>query len=352
MGDCAHCGHPLPPGGAGRFCSHCGHAVDAGGAGGAGDVRAEDWRTDTAERAPVQPAVPPPAWDSPSRPRYPLFADEAQTPPPGPAPTAPPASAAAETVLAPDVPEEPLVPLEYDDPEPRQGNHLLPWVLVALALLLVAGIGGFLLLGGDDDNAEDRGSADTTPSAGGKSSAPSAPPSDSDSPTPPPSSAPPPGDGKPRDVASDASARVPATAKPSRAVDGGVVRYDAANLFDGAADTAWRMPGDGAGQSIEITLGEPATLSKVGLINGYAKREPGYDGYQANRRITEVEWVFADGTTVPQTLREGVGMQTVKVDVTTDTVQLRILKVTRPAKGPAGRDYTAISEVSLVGVPA
>ncbi len=47
---------------------------------------------------------------------------------------------------------------------------------------------------------------------------------------------------------------------------------------------------------------DPTRITQVGLINGYAKVEPGYDGYAANRRITSVEWEFADGTVIAQDL--------------------------------------------------
>ena len=39
-------------------------------------------------------------------------------------------------------------------------------------------------------------------------------------------------------------------------------------------------------------------------------------------------------------------------DLTTSTVTLRIDAVTLPGAGTLGRDYTAISEVELIGRPA
>jgi hypothetical protein len=42
-------------------------------------------------------------------------------------------------------------------------------------------------------------------------------------------------------------------------------------------------------------------------------------------------------------------MQTVDVSVTTTTVQLRLLQVSAPGTGRARRDYTAVSDVTLVG---
>ena len=62
-------------------------------------------------------------------------------------------------------------------------------------------------------------------------------------------------------------------------------------------------------------------------------------------------WEFDDGTTVSQDLDETRDLQTVEVDVTTETVELTLVTVSAPGTGPARRDYTAISEVSFVGTP-
>ena len=75
-----------------------------------------------------------------------------------------------------------------------------------------------------------------------------------------------------------------------------------------------------------------------------------YDWYRGDRRVLAVEWVFDDGSTVSQQLAQTRAMQTHRVPpVTTSTVQIRITSVSRPGHGPAARNDTAISEVSLVG---
>ena len=112
------------------------------------------------------------------------------------------------------------------------------------------------------------------------------------------------------------------------------------------------MPGDGSGQEIRIDFGRPVALEKVGIVNGYAKRDPGYDGYTANRRITRVTWAFDDGSVQAQLLDEVRRMQRLDVGpVTTSTVTLRIVTVTPPGPGRRGRDYTAISDIVLLGRP-
>ena len=45
-------------------------------------------------------------------------------------------------------------------------------------------------------------------------------------------------------------------------------------------------------------------VSRVGLVNGYAKQVAGVDWYPNNRRILAVTWGFDDGTTVEQTFAE------------------------------------------------
>lgn len=298
MSVCSQCGHAL---GIGRFCTNCGHPVAARPA-------TDDWRTGTAER----PAVS----EVPGEPRYPLYADEAGG---------------------------------TDDPRRRPGPRpgtggLLPWLVGALTLLLLAGAGIWLLAGdGGDDGpaAPDRVPGPSAGSGGGDRS-PGAGPGSS---------------GEPGDVAASATARVPATAPPNQDLAGNLVRYEAANMLDGRPVTCWRMPGDGTGELLTFELAENTRLTSVGVVNGYAKtaRVGGttFDWYRGNRRVMAVEWVFEDGTTVTQQLATTRELQVLDLDgVVTGSVGLRLVEVSPPGPGPAGRNYTPISEVSLVGAPA
>ena len=318
MTSCANCGRELA---SARFCPECGHPVGEPApppgpttleqTAERSAVPADDWRSTTAERPAVRAPLPPPP-SGHDQPRYPLFADQV-------APAATPTGGG----------------------RPRMLDHgWLPWAVAALALVLVAGL-GFLLLGGGDDEPAVAGRPTRT---SGSATDP-----DRDSANQEP--------GAPQDVAHLATASAPRTAPPNQDLDGNQVRYEARNLLDGVDETCWRMPGDGTGQEITIRLDQPTTLRKVGLINGYAKVATDgagrtLDWYRGDRRIRRVEWVFDDGTTIGQRFTDTSDMQTMDIDpVTTSTVLIRLVEVTRPGHGRAARNYTPISDVTLVGTP-
>ncbi len=322
MAVCANCGHQL---GVGRFCTNCGQRVD----------QQQEWQ----DAAPIQP---PPAVEPPSQARYPLFADDVVQPAPiPPQPTGEPDVAPPPEWFS----REPARP-----PRSRRADGAragwLPWVVGAVGVILFAMVGTLLLFTGDDD--EDPGgndrADDTTSSA---STAPSGKPSN-----PKPSETPPGGEG-PLDLAPYAAVEVPDTAPPNVDVSGNEVRYDARNMLDDAAETCWRTAGNAAGDELVFTFQAPVELTGVGMINGYAKTSGDIDWYGGNRRVLDVEWVFDDGTTIEQSLDETRDLQSVPIDpVTTTSVTLRLLEVSDPGSGRSARDYTAISDVALVGEPA
>jgi hypothetical protein len=144
-----------------------------------------------------------------------------------------------------------------------------------------------------------------------------------------------------------ASVSAPSTAPSGNDACQNPTSYDAGHLTDGAADSAWRMPGDATGQTLTLDLGGQHRVLRVGLAPGYNKVDPcdGTDRWEQNRRPTTVTWLFDDGTEARQTLSDTREMQTQAVDATTTTIGLRIDGVT----GSPGRDFTAISEVSVQG---
>ncbi|HET7430696.1 MAG TPA: zinc ribbon domain-containing protein [Nocardioides sp.] len=325
--DCAHCGAPLT---GGRFCTNCGARIGTVPAG------AEVWpaATDTAERRYDVPAPAP-----------------APTPSPTPDITAQrPAYAAAGSAVPPPV-ADPLLPR---DPAPtshaRPGPGVGLWVAVGAALLVMLLLGGYLLFHGI--GGQSTASRSTPPLVPRTHHTPASPHTRTSS--PPTASPTPSGDGTVSNVAGLARASAPAHAPAGVDFTGRPVTYVAANLVDGVADTCWRRDGDATGTVLTFHLDQPTRLTRVGLINGYAKiaYDGGrrYDWYRGNRRVLAVDWLFDDGSSVSQRLQETRGMQQVAIKpVTTSVVRLRITAVSPPGKGRAARNDTAISEVSLIG---
>ncbi|KQQ41561.1 discoidin domain-containing protein [Nocardioides sp. Leaf307] len=232
--------------------------------------------------------------------------------------------------------------------------RVLPWVVGALVVVLLAAGGALLVLreGPEEPAAVDvpRGGAGRAPDRAPTSAAsPSGSPGEEIAPTP---------TGAPVEVAAAASITVPATAPSSVDVaDGSTTSYDDTRLVDGDPTTCWRTSGDAGGSEIVLDLAEPVALSRVGLVNGYAKtatdpRGTTYDWYSLNRRVLAVEWVLDDGTTLRQDLGESRELQTLDAGgAVTSSVRLRIVAVSAPGDGPDAKDYTALSEVSLLGAP-
>jgi hypothetical protein len=128
------------------------------------------------------------------------------------------------------------------------------------------------------------------------------------------------------------------------------VRYDAGNVLDGRSDTAWRCPGSAIGATVRVNLPVRTELTQIGLLPGYAKVDPtdGTNRFFENRRITAVRYHFDDGSTADQRFEPIATIQTVPVSASTSSIVIEILSTT----GDGGRDFTAISEVEVVGRPA
>jgi hypothetical protein len=338
VSSCTSCGHQL---GVGRFCTNCGAPVDSSTPDGtpvSTPVTDGDWRTDTAERrlseAAADPRTPPAAVAPPPPPRYPLFADEVD----GYTPYGPLTTTTSEPAPEPEVAavHEPAEPehLLYDYVYDEERRSPVLWVLAAALVLALVTAGWWFLVrdDGSDSTADDDGSGQSAEASatGGA-------------------------DGV--DVAGRASAKAPKTAPPNEDVNGDQVSYDASNMLDGVPDTAWRAAGDGTGLKLTFTLREPTELHEVGLVNGYAKTSTDgkgrtFDWYLGNRRIQSAVWVFDDGSKVRQDFTDTRELQPVDVpDVVTKRVVLKLTAVSPPGEGKAARDFTAISEVSMVGDP-
>lgn len=316
---CVRCGADL---GVGRFCLNCGHPIG--------------------EPAPVaavpavqaaDPTLVAPGADPIARPVAPAA--------PAPAPAAAPVP--ARSAWDPDrdlLPYEEVDELHPDDPV--RGRAWIFWVLGAVLLVGLV----FVLLEAFASDEDDATASDPT------SSASPAPDSGDDEAADPDGEATktPKAVGKLVNLATQATFEVPGTAPPTTDFDGNLVAYEATQMHDGNPSTTWRTAGDASGQAVTITLQQPGVVSRVGLVNGYTKQVAGVDWYPNNRRILSVIWGFDDGSTVEQTFAEQPVMQRLKVPaVETSTLSITITAVTPPSSGNLGRDYTAISEVAVIG---
>src|SRR3954454_14497312 len=330
---CTHCGASVT---GGRFCTNCGARIEAV------PAVSEDWPspTDTAERRYDLVEQPPPPQHAPPPTQQPTHQRSVPPilPPPPPPEVAPAPPAHAATYH-------------------RQGPGAGLWVGVGALMLVVLLLGGFLLLRG---SGGDGTATDATPPlvpktkpANAPTTEPSTPTADTSSPS---TSTSPTAGGRATNVAGLAAATAPTHAPGGVDFAGRPVSYVAPNMVDGIIDTCWRQVGDGTGTTLTFRLDRPTRLTRVGLINGYAKIA--YDGgkrfdwYLGNRRVLGVDWIFDDGSTFSQSLGDSRTMQQTAIKpVTTSVVRLQITSVSPPGKGRAARDDTAISEVLLIGHP-
>lgn len=360
MDRCVACGAEL---GVGRFCLNCGHPV--------GTPAPEVVEhppiappVQAADPTPVAPTSPPDLSPDPDPEPEP---EPEQEPEPDPEPESEPEPDPSEPRPVWD-PREELLPYEEVDDVDETAVHGRAWLYWVLgAVLLVALV--LLLLrvfasSGDEvatDAAADVSSAASEEAAADDASSDGTSSDDTgagedggegdDQ-----------GDGEeqaadaPRGVgplvqlAEGASFATWSTAPPTTDFDGALVAYEARQMGDADPATTWRTAGAADGQEIRVTLPQESVVTRVGMINGYAKKVAGVDWYPNNRRILSVTWAFDDGSWVEQRFAERPRMQRMAVPpVQTSTVIITINAVTPPGSGDLGRDYTAVSEVSIIG---
>jgi hypothetical protein len=224
-----------------------------------------------------------------------------------------------------DEPRTLLLPMP-STPQPRSAARVPMIILIVLLLCLTLGaVAGMILLLKSDSRAAAPGFGESVSSSGSRPSA-----------------------GK---LVTPARAKVGCQA-PQTTDDGGhPVYYAPEQMFDAKPNTAWRCNGNGIGQAITFTLPDQTTINAVGLVNGYAKVDPasGAKRYGEYRRITEVTWTFANGSTFEQSLQDGVTtLQKLTIPPQPgDTVTLTINASSQPGSTARGRNAVLISEVSF-----
>jgi len=139
------------------------------------------------------------------------------------------------------------------------------------------------------------------------------------------------------------------TAPSSTDAAGHPVSYLPSNVVDGDVQTAWRVPGDGHGETVTLIFDGPVDIVKVGLIPGYAKFDPetGANRFEQDRIITTARWLIPGMPPVIQRFKPRPVPQFVRVSATASRITVEILGTTEPG----GLDYTAISEIYVYGYP-
>lgn len=123
-------------------------------------------------------------------------------------------------------------------------------------------------------------------------------------------------------------------------------------MTDGRWDTAWRVQGNGIGESLVLEFDRPIRVDEIQVLPGYAKLDPadGTDRFWQNRRVSRVRFEFSDGTQTTAQFIELAQLQGQRIEpsVVTTFVRIVIEDTTAPAQVD-GRDYAPISEVVVIG---
>jgi hypothetical protein len=151
-----------------------------------------------------------------------------------------------------------------------------------------------------------------------------------------------------------ASAAATCVAEPSVDSRGNPITFDPVNVIDENPDTAWRCPGAARNVGILLTLAEPTDLTFVGAVPGYLSTDPylGTDRWTQNRRVLVARWACLSGSgatvaEVQQLFDDRRSIQYLEVDGFTGCAQV-VFEILETSP-PGNRDYTAVSQLSLLG---
>ncbi|CAN5276508.1 hypothetical protein BH23ACT9_BH23ACT9_31330 [soil metagenome] len=144
---------------------------------------------------------------------------------------------------------------------------------------------------------------------------------------------------------------VTATSQSADGVNAGgqTTTFGPANLVDGDPSTAWRTPGDGVGEQIQVTFPQVVDLTAVTIATGYDKIDPfdGADRWVENRRVLRVRLTAGDGSSTVVQLDDARAPQTLDTPALGPTASLTIEIL--QSTGHGGRDFAAISEIAFTG---
>jgi hypothetical protein len=129
--------------------------------------------------------------------------------------------------------------------------------------------------------------------------------------------------------------------------------YEPDKAIDGLVGTAWRCDGSGVGQWLRINFRRTVTLTRIGIVPGFAKTDPrdSTDRYAQNRSISAVQYNFDDGSTFRQNFNTSASVRSAQTmdlpGVSTSQVTITILDSVpgEITNGQRALEQVAISEV-------
>lgn len=125
--------------------------------------------------------------------------------------------------------------------------------------------------------------------------------------------------------------------------------YQPANMFDSRYDFAWSTNGnvnDGVGESFELELASPLSLSGLLVWNGYQRSE---SHFKKNGRVKTIQVTHDSGTKQTISLGDVQGVQKIVFKEKLDNVKKLNFKIESVYAGTSYKDVL-ISELRLLGV--
>ena len=126
-------------------------------------------------------------------------------------------------------------------------------------------------------------------------------------------------------------------------------------MLDTDPSTAWRMDGDGSGQTITVSFGRRVTMTGLALDPGFDKTGKNEDRWKENRRISAATFTTDDGSAFTVSFATDLDLpvkdrlQSFMLPAPVETRTLRVHIDTTEPSPPRTFDTTAISRLAVLG---
>jgi Tol biopolymer transport system component len=132
---------------------------------------------------------------------------------------------------------------------------------------------------------------------------------------------------------------------------GNIVTYEPLRAIDKQSTTAWRVPGNGRDEWLELSFDGFVQVNQIGIIPGYDKIDPfdHTDRFSQNYVVKDILILFSEGETTEYSFRYDRQMQYLMVDnISTRWIRIEIEDTYSP-QSTDPREFTPISEVEVIG---